>query len=276
MKISLAQMNMSQDMEKNCELSQAFIYHASERNSDLILFPETQLTRFFAKYKRSELVEKFGIDIPDFCIDENSSYFKRIVETAKDAEIYVSPNFYTNDGNSCFDTSYLIGKNGEKLGQCEMVHIANAENFYEKDYYTPSDDGFKVFDTEFGKIAIVICFDRHFPESIRSCALMGAELILIPTANLTTEPLDIFEAEIRTQSYQNNVFIAMCNRCGKEDMVEFAGESIIVSPDGDIIKKADSDPQMLSAEIDLDDARKSSEKRNYISIRRKDMYKNLV
>ena len=64
-----------------------------------------------------------------------------------------------------------------------MVHIAQAEQFYEQDYYTPSDEGFKVFDTEFGKIGLVVCFDRHYPESIRTEVLRGAELILIPTVN---------------------------------------------------------------------------------------------
>ena len=67
-----------------------------------------------------------------------------------------------------------------------MVHIAQAKQFYEQDYYTPSDTGFKVFDTPFGKVGIVICYDRHLPESIRTCTLKGADLIIVPTAKLQT------------------------------------------------------------------------------------------
>ena len=76
-----------------------------------------------------------------------------------------------------------------------MVHIAQAENFYEQDYYTPSDDGFKVFDTEFGKVGIVICYDRHLPESIRTCVLKGADLIIIPTANTKSEPMEMLNGK---------------------------------------------------------------------------------
>ena len=109
-----------------------------------------------------------------------------------------------------------------------MVHIAQAEQFYEQDYYTPSDEGFKVFDTEFGKIGIVVCFDRHYPESIRTEVLRGADLILIPTVNTKAEPSLMFEWELRVQAFQNSVILAMCNRVGPEGNMCFSGESIVV------------------------------------------------
>lgn len=82
------------------------------------------------------------------------------------------PNIYLEEEGKPYDASLLIGKDGEIKGIQKMVHIAQARQFYEQDYYTPSNDGFKVFDTEYGKIGIVICFDRHYPESIRTEALM--------------------------------------------------------------------------------------------------------
>ena len=87
----------------------------------------------------------------------------------------------------------FIDNNGKIIGNQKMVHIARLEYFYEQDYYTPSEEGFNVFDTEFGKIGIVICFDRHYPESIRTSVLKGAELILIPTANTIDEPKELFK-----------------------------------------------------------------------------------
>lgn len=69
----------------------------------------------------------------------------------------------------------------------------------------------------------MICFDRHLPESIRSCALQGAELVIVPTANTKAEPLEMFEWEMRVQAMQNQIFIAMCNRVGTEDAMQFAG-----------------------------------------------------
>ena len=153
-----------------------------------------------------------------------------------------------------------------------MVHIAQAKQFYEQDYYTPSDDGFKVFDTPHGKVGIVICYDRHLPESIRTCALMGAQLIIIPTANTKTEPMELFEWEIRVQAMQNQVFVAMCNRVGMEGEMSFSGESLVVAPDGSLICKADDKEQILSCEIDLSEATRLREKVPYIATRRKEWY----
>ena len=153
-----------------------------------------------------------------------------------------------------------------------MVHIAQAPNFYEQDYYTPSEEGFQVFDTPFGKIGIVICYDRHLPESIRTTTLKGADLIIIPTANTKDEPMEMFEWEIRVQAMQNQVFIAMCNRVGKEDHMDFAGESLLVDPNGDIIFKADDRQQLIECEIDLSKAGKLRKSKPYFSTRRPECY----
>ena len=91
-----------------------------------------------------------------------------------------------------------------------------------------TDVGFKVFETEFGKLGIVVCFDRHYPESIRTEALKGADLILIPTVNTKAEPSEMFEWEVRVQAFQNSTIIAMCNRVGAEGDMDFSGESIVV------------------------------------------------
>jgi len=111
-----------------------------------------------------------------------------------------SPNLYLETNEKAYDASLFIDRTGEILGISKMVHIMQSPYFYEQDYYTPSDDGFKVYDTPEGKIGVVICFDRHLPESIRSCVALGADLILIPTANIDGEPLDLFEWEIRVQA----------------------------------------------------------------------------
>ena len=153
-----------------------------------------------------------------------------------------------------------------------MVHIAQAKQFYEQDYYTPSNDGFKVFDTEYGKVGIVICYDRHLPESIRTCTLMGAELIIIPTANTKAEPLEMFEWEIRVQAMQNQVFIAMCNRVGVEGSMEFAGESIVVDPMGNVLTKADHTEQLVVCSVDLEKSALLKKQVPYLGTRRPQWY----
>ena len=108
---------------------------------------------------------------------------KIYIKVCRNNKISAVPNLYLLENDRTYDASIFIDKNGEVKGTQKMVHIAQAEQFYEQDYYTPSDEGFKVFDTEFGKIGLVVCFDRHYPESIRTEVLRGAELILIPTVN---------------------------------------------------------------------------------------------
>ena len=184
----------------------------------------------------------------------------------------MSPNVYLELDGKRYDTSLWIDPQGEVLDSAEMVHIAQAEQFYEQDYYTPAPDGFKVFDTPFGKVGIVICFDRHLPESIRTCTMMGAELIIIPTANTEAEPMEMFEWEVRVQAMQNQVFVAMCNRVGLEGDMDFAGQSIVVHPSGDVIVKADNAQKLVTCEIDLAESRLWRGKRPYISTRRPDMY----
>lgn len=153
-----------------------------------------------------------------------------------------------------------------------MVHVAQAYQFYEQDYYTPSDDGFQVFDTGFGKIGIVVCFDRHYPESIRTEALMGADLILIPTVNTKSEPSEMFEWELRVQAFQNSVMVAMCNRVGREGEMDFSGESIVVDANGNVVAKAGNQEQILYADIDLSKSGKIRSSRPYTDLRRKEWY----
>ena len=162
---------------------------------------------------------------------------------------------------------------GTIAGVQKMVHIAQAEQFYEQDYYTPSDDGFHVFDTEYGKIGIVVCFDRHYPESIRTESLMGAELILIPTVNTKTEPSEMFEWELRVQAFHNSTAVAMCNRVGKEGEMDFSGESMVVDANGDVIAKADDAEGILYAEVDLAKSSEIRSRRTYTGLRRTELYK---
>lgn len=266
MKIAMGQISMSVEYKENIDKTMRVIEECC--GDDILFFPEIQLSPFFPQYLSAES----PFDAKEYLMTESHQDIKRICEQAKNNNLFISPNVYLQKEGNCYDASLWITPDGEIEGISTMVHVMQAENFYEKDYYTPSSDGFKVYDTPFGKVGIVICFDRHLPESIRTCALLGAQLIIVPTANLKSEPLEMFEWEMRVQAMQNNVFIAMCNRVGIEGELEFAGESIVIGPDGEVIIKADDKEKIVRAEIDLDEAVKSREKRPYIKTRRPEMY----
>jgi predicted amidohydrolase len=265
MKLAMAQMKNEGSLEKNLAKSIEWIQSAAEKGADLILFPEVQLTEFFPQYP--------GQNVRSYGIEMDSDIVAAFKEACSRNHIAAVPNIYLRENGKFFDASIFIDKTGEVIGIQKMVHIAQAAQFYEQDYYAPSDSGFQVFDTDLGKIGIVVCFDRHYPESIRTESLMGAELILIPTVNTKSEPLEMFEWEIRVQAFQNSVAIAMCNRVGTEDDMVFAGESILADANGNVIAKADDTEQLIFAEIDLKTVGEVRSRKPYTTLRRTEWYR---
>ena len=257
-------MKMSPSMEKNFEKTKSLITEAGEKGADLICFPEVQLSPFFAQYK--------GRPADAYAVSVKDSYVREICDLCRKLKIYASPNFYIEEDGKKYDMSLLINDKGEIIGKQKMVHVAQCEHFYEQDYYTPSEEGFQVFDTLLGKIGIVVCFDRHYPESVRTEALRGAELIIIPTANTSSEPSELFQWEVRIQAFQNSTNIAMCNRVGTEDEMEFNGESLVVDYNGNVIACAGSGEQLLIAEIDMSGVSLTREQKPYMRYRRPDFY----
>lgn len=266
MKLALSQMSMTESMEKNLQKSLEFCDRAA--GADLVLFPEIQLSPFFPQYEKR--------DGSQYCLKEGAGEIEALRKKAEKYGYYVSPNLYLERQGNCYDTSLWITPDGSVADRAEMVHIAQAPGFYEQDYYTPSDGGFRVFDTPFGRVGIVICYDRHLPESIRICALKGADLILIPTANTKAEPMELFEWEIRVQAMQSSVFIAMCNRVGREGEMDFSGESLVAAPDGSLFAKAGDREELLMCELDLAQAALQRKKMPYWKSRRPECYLELT
>lgn len=264
MKLAMAQMSMTKSIDSNFKKTMELIDEAHKEKADFIFFPEIQLSPFFPQYEKQ--------NVSEYLLDINSKYIKEIEKSCKDYNMYASPNVYLNIDGKPYDSSLMINDRGGLEGISTMVHVAQCPMFYEQDYYTESIDGFKVYDTKFGKVGIVVCFDRHLPESIRTCALKGADLVIVPTANTKSEPLEMFEWEIRVQAMQNSVFVAMCNRVGLEGDMDFAGESIIVDPNGNVVYKAGDKEGLIVEDIDLSLSRKIRENRPYLALRRTDLY----
>lgn len=264
MRIALAQYPMSTDLNVNLATALDLMDQAARHHADLLLFPELCVSTFFPQYPRQN-VEHFAVSL-------DGEVVQAFREACRRLEIAASPNVYLKDGGLLYDASVMIGRDGSVQGVSKMVHIAQVPEFYERDYYTPSDTGFRVYDTPLGKIGIVVCFDRHYPESVRTCVLRGASMVLIPTANTMHEPRDVFDCELRAAAFQNGVFIAMCNRVGSEGEVVFCGESVVVDPNGRIVAKASTSPELLVADIDLAEVALARYKRPYLTLRRPETY----
>lgn len=272
MRLALAQMSMQNDMERNFNKTMQFLNLADTHNADLVVFPECCLTPYFPQFKRREVGGELNHIPGEFAIELSDEKITSMSKRAAEYKFYVCPNFYINDGGAFYDMSLWIDAHGKVRSRSKRVHVANMGGFYEEDYFTPAKDGFFVYDTPFGKVGIVIGFDRHFPESIRACARLGAELIIIPAANTSNERLDMYECELRAAAYDNCVFVAMANRVGVEGSFVYAGQSMVISPEGEIVVKADDSQQFIICNIELGEARIAAKKRPYIKYLRKEMY----
>ncbi len=237
---------------------------AAEAGAEMVCFPELQFSPFFPQFP--------GRDVSHYAMALNHPLIESVRAKCAEKNLIATPNFFLEKDGKTYDASLVIDGHGDILGISTMVHVAQLPNFYEQDYYTPSETGFHVYSTPVGKIGIVICFDRHYPESIRTCVMAGADIIVIPTANTKAEAMEMFEWELRVPAMQHGVFIAMCNRVGLEGAMDFSGESIIVGPDGDVIVKADDEEQILYADLDLTRVRISREQRPYARFLRPEFY----
>lgn len=147
-RLALAQLTNTGNRKSNLENSLRLIKEASQNNADIILFPEVHLTEFFPQYP--------GRDVKKYEIPIDSEIVDAFCRASRENNILSVPNIYLSENGKAYDASILIERDGRILGVQKMVHVAQAEQFYEQDYYTPSDTGFKVWDTELGKIGMTI------------------------------------------------------------------------------------------------------------------------
>ena len=260
MRIALVQMSMEESLEANLDKSLARMREAASNGAQLVCFPEIQFSPFFPQFP--------GGDASRYAVGIDHPAMRAMQQACRELGLIAIPNLYLEEGGKRWDASPVVENDGTILGLSKMVHIVQMPFFFEQDYYAPSDSGFQVYQTARGRVGVVICLDRHYPESIRSCALKGAQLIVIPTANVKGEPLEFFEWELRVAAVQSGVFIALCNRVGLERDMDFCGQSLVVDPNGELVAKADESEQVLYAEVDLDLIAESREARPYLKLRR--------
>ena len=184
-------------------------------------------------------------------------------------------NLYEREGDQTFDSSPVIDADGTLLGVTRMIHITEYPCFHEQGYYTPGDKGAPVFKTKAGTIGVAICYDRHFPEYMRALAVNGADLVIVPQAGAVDEwPEGLYEAEMRVAAFQNGYFTALCNRVGKEDCLDFAGESFVCGPDGEVMARGAQERgrNRASRRSICEAGRQSNARRLFLKHRRPELY----
>jgi len=267
MKIALVQQSCSNNKQKNLKRGLQTAREAAEHGAQIICFAELAFEPFYPQHEQPDDPSALAETIPGPVTNAFS-------DLASELDVIIVLNLYEIDGDKLYDSSPVINTDGTILGITRMVHITEYACFHEQQYYTPGNNGAPVYKTPFGNIGVAICYDRHYPEYMRSMALNGADVVFIPQAGAVGEwPEGLYEAEIRTASFQNGYFAALCNRVGEEPKLTFAGESFVCNPEGHVIARAASKKEdILYCDIDPADIKKSPAKRLFLRDRRPELY----
>jgi N-carbamoylputrescine amidase len=262
-----------ENIDRNLKESEAWVEKASEDGAELIVFPELNATGYMFENRKEAFAHAQSV--------ERGSIVETWISLCKKKNVYLVGSLVERDGAKLFDTSVLIGPNGY-IGKYRKAHLWNTEKLY----FSAGDTGFPVFETELGRIGMLICWDTWFPEAFRILALQGADLVCTLN-NWVFTPGPLFDESGRcmaayhtmSAAQVNGLFIAASSRVGEERGAKFLGNSLIVGPTGWPIKHAGIEEEsILRADVNLSDARKShwTELNDIRLDRRKDLYDELL
>lgn len=272
-RIALVQQRAAADLRANVARGLEAVERAADGGARLVAFSELAFTPFFpcCRGALGPVPAERGETVPGPTTDA----FARL---AARRGVVVVLNVYEREGERAYDSSPVIDADGRLLGCTRMLHIAQMPHFYEQDYYTPGDHGMPVYHTAAGRIGVAICYDRHYPEVMRSLALQGADLVVVPQAGMVGEwPDGLYEAELRVAAFQNGYFTALANRVGAEPGIEFGGESFVCDPAGRVVARAPAaEETILFADIDYSTLAECHARKLFLRDRRPELIPGLL
>jgi N-carbamoylputrescine amidase len=280
--VAATQMACSWDLEENVNRAESLVRDAAARGAQIILIQELFESPYFCieqEFKHLDLASS---------VDENPT-IKQFSTLAKELSVVLPVSWFERAGTAFFNSVAMIDADGSVMGVYRKTHIPNAIGYQEKQYFSPGDTGFKVWDTRYAKVGLGICWDQWFPEAARCMALMGAEILLYPTA-IGDEPGD---NSVDSMQHWRNVMcghaganimpVVASNRIGKEtattsDMeMTFYGSSFISDHLGNRVAEANrTDQEILVHEFDLSVIRDHRETWGVYRDRRPDQYAALA
>ena len=286
-KVAAVQMSMSCQVEDNIFNAEHLVRMAAADGANVILLPELFETRYFCQERN------YGYYKLASAVGENLAV-KRFSVVARELGVVIPVSFFERDANNTYNSVAMIDADGTVIGVYRKTHIPDDQFYQEKFYFTPGNTGFKVWDTRFGRIGVGICWDQWFPEAARCMALMGADLLLYPTA-IGSEPiLDVdsmphWRRCMQGHAAANIVPVIAANRVGEERVMPcsennnqsssltFYGSSFITDASGELIASADRTSRtVISAELDLDEAYELRMSWGLFRDRRPEMYGRIV
>lgn len=277
--VALIQSACVENVEKNIQKSLNSVREAAQNGAQIVCLQELFNTLYIGQD-----VEVSYYDYAEVLPGPTSDRFGALAKELGIVVIvpmyeYVRPGVY-------FNSVVVYDADGEYLGKYRKNHIPDGPQYLEKYYFTPGNTGYPIFNTQFGKIAVGICWDEWFPEVARIFALQGAQIIFYPSA-IGSEPdqpefstAHAWEKVISAHGICNSTFIAAVNRVGteqgKNSEMTFYGSSFVSNPLGEIIAKGGSEEEIVYATIDYSQCKKAADLLQFHRDRRVDTYAPLL
>ncbi|WP_432665456.1 carbon-nitrogen hydrolase family protein [Wukongibacter baidiensis] len=266
-KIAVCQMKILESKEENLAKAEKMIKEASAKGCDLVVLPEM----FNCPYN-NDFFPKYAEEFPG----RTSRLLARLAESEK---IYVvGGSIPEKDGEKIYNTSYIFDKTGKLIGKHRKMHLFDIDvedgiSFKESDTLGPGNS-VTIFETEFCKVGVAICYDMRFPELMRLMALKDAEVIIVPAAfNMTTGPAH-WHPLIKIRALDNQVYFVAASPSRDLDSSYIAyGHSLIVDPWGDVVSEAGIEEEIIYGTVDLSKVKKIREQLPLLKHRRNDIYK---
>lgn len=282
-RVGLVQTSCSTDPAINLEKAILSIREAAKRGAQIICLEELFRSQYFCREERADL-----FDLAETIPGPSTTAIGKI---AKEHGVVVVASLFEHRATGLYhNTAAVINADGEIGGIFRKMHIPDDPLFFEKFYFTPGDLGFKNFDTPFGRIGVLVCWDQWYPEAARLTAMQGANILFYPTAigwhphekaQYGAAQLDAWKTIQRSHAIANGIYVCAVNRVGFEGTpdagLEFWGNSFVADPFGVVLSEASNDKEELLI-VECDPARMEEVRRNwpFFRDRRIDFYGGLT
>jgi len=271
-RIALVQMKCDADSQINLERAVDRVREAARMGGQIICLQELFRSQYFCREEDARLFD-LAETIPGPSTDRLSSL-------AKELGVVIIASLFEKRATGLYhNTAAIIDADGQLLGIYRKMHIPDDPLYFEKFYFTPGDLGFRAFDTKFGRIATLVCWDQWYPEGARLAAMTGANILFYPTAigwhpaekaQWGTAQHDAWRTAQRAHAIANGIFVAAVNRVGfegpKEHGLEFWGASFVSDPFGRVIAEASHDKEEILV-VECDTAIMEEVRRNWPFLR---------
>ena len=242
-------MRVSRDEDENLESALRMTRECAEKGANVVCLPELFSSLYFPQ---EEGVPVQAEAVPNRVTEALSR------SARKNRVVLVGGSVFERFRGRSYNTSVVFDERGNELGRYRKVHIPQDPGFYEQDYFSSGTE-YKVFDTHYGKIAVLICFDQWYPEPARICRLLGAQILLYPTAIGSVKGIEqsegnwqeAWEAVQRGHAIANSMVVAAVNRVGTEKGTTFWGGSFVYDQFGKLLMRGDTKERVLVVRCDL-------------------------